>query len=113
MFVLPSNCPASAYYTGDDEAVGYIRYKVTANFKDENDAGVKDLKAKCHLVVRQMAPSALFNNSASEEVDIKNAAVAGHKEYVNLNAILKGVYIIHLKQLKLLSILITVNAMWM
>jgi hypothetical protein len=70
-FVLPSNVPASAYYTGSERAVGYIKYKVTAKFKAENGNDVKDLKAKCHLVVRQMAPSSAFNISANEIVEIK------------------------------------------
>ena len=70
-FVLPSNCPASAYYTGDEKSVGYIKYKLKASFKAIDDTPVKDIKGKCHLVVRQMAPGASFNLKAREEVDIK------------------------------------------
>ncbi|CAI2367408.1 unnamed protein product [Moneuplotes crassus] len=78
-FVLPSNCPASAYYTGDEKSVGYIKYKVKASFKAEDDTPVKDIKGKCHLVVRQLAPGSHFNIRAREEVDIKKCCCCWSK----------------------------------
>lgn len=70
-FVLPQNCPSSAYFTGSGGAVGYIKYEVKASFKALDGTPIKDIKGKCHLVVRQMAPGANFNVKADKFMNVK------------------------------------------
>lgn len=69
-FGLPQNCPSSAYFTGTDQAVAYVKYTCKGKFKAADDTNVKDIKYKCRLVVRQLAPSGAINITARKEAEI-------------------------------------------
>lgn len=65
-FPLPSNCPASAYFTGNSGAVGYVKYSCKATFDAQDHTPFKDLKYKCRLVVRQV-PQTISTNLVTEK----------------------------------------------
>lgn len=65
-FVLPKECPASAYYTGSNRAVAYIKYSCKGIFDAADYTKIKDIKYKWRLVVRQV-PNVIHENLFAEQ----------------------------------------------
>ena len=65
-FVLPHDCPSTAYFTGDQKATASIKYKCKGVFEAQDHTPFKDIKYKCKLVVRQV-PSQVYANLSCEQ----------------------------------------------